>query len=161
MNMRLKHQFLISTLLFLSIANAQQVNGVYKINDLLKRINKPDTLYVINFWATWCKPCVEELASFDSLFISTKNKPVKVLLVNLNFVEEQYLKVNPFIKKNHILPECVLLDEINGNDFVDKIHPKWSGAIPATLFKKGNAVLFYEKKLHLDELEKNCNDLMD
>lgn len=132
------------------LANAQKVLAVYKLGDLLKRIEPADTTYVVNFWATWCKPCVQELPAFDSL--TTENKKLKVLLVCLDFKEEIDKKVNPFLLKKNIKTECVLLDEINGNDYIDRISKQWSGAIPATLIKKGSYKKLVEKKMNLSEL---------
>jgi hypothetical protein len=63
-------------------------------------------------------------------------------------VEEQDKKVIPFLKKHQIKSECMLLDEVNGNDFINKITPEWSGAIPATLFKKGDRKKLVEKKMN-------------
>jgi thiol-disulfide isomerase/thioredoxin len=126
---------------------------VYRIDDLLKRINNADTTYVVNFWATWCKPCIKELPAFDSLFVKSKGTPTKVLLVSLDFKEDLQKRLVPFIKKNSIKAECVLLDESNGNDFINVISPDWSGAIPATLFKKGDKKKLVERPMHLKELE--------
>ena len=136
---------------------AQTVSRVYKIDGLLQRISRTDTAYVVNFWATWCKPCIQELPAFDSLYAATANRPVKVLLVCLDFKEELEKKVNPFLRKSNIRIECVLLDEINGNDFINKISPQWTGAIPASLFKYKSAVHFAEKKMHLEELQAQLN----
>lgn len=146
-------RLLILSCLFASTLSAQQVTRVYKTDGLLQRIGNADTVFVVNFWATWCKPCVQELPSFDSLMTATKSLPVKLLLVSLDFKEELDKKVNPFLQKNNIRIECVLLDEINGNDFINKISPQWSGAIPATLFKHGSATQLAEKKMHLNELQ--------
>jgi thiol-disulfide isomerase/thioredoxin len=112
---------------------------VYKINELLNRINNDsDTTYVVNFWATWCKPCVAELPEFEKLHLDAKdnNRKTKVLLVSMDFVEELDKKLKDFLAKNKYTCEVVLLDEINGNDFINKISEKWSGAIPATLIVK-------------------------
>jgi thiol-disulfide isomerase/thioredoxin len=55
-----------------------QKTAVYKIDDLIKRIfNNSDTTYVVNFWATWCKPCVAELPEFEKLHIDSKRKKSK------------------------------------------------------------------------------------
>ncbi|PBQ34466.1 hypothetical protein CNR22_22690 [Sphingobacteriaceae bacterium] len=148
-----------TALLFLpSLYPAQNFSGTYKIDQLLKRIDNPDTFYVVNFWATWCKPCVEELPAFDSLQ-TLKNKSLKILLVSLDFSEELDKKVKPFLKKHKIQSECVLLDEVNGNDFINKISASWSGAIPATLFKKGNEKDFVEAKLKLSQLQSHIKEL--
>ena len=109
--MTIKNALLISFLFLSFIVKTQTVSHVYKINELLNRINTPGETYVINFWATWCKPCVAELPSFDSL---SKISNVKILLVSLDFKEDIEKKVNPFLAKNNIKMECVILDEING-----------------------------------------------
>ena len=74
---------------------------------------------------------------------------MKVLLVSMDFKEELNKRVKPFIEKNKYTCEVVLLDEINGNDFINKVNEQWSGALPATLITKKNKLIveFYEKKL--------------
>lgn len=147
------HRNWLVSFLFLSLfAQGQNFKGVYKIDPLLKQVSHEDTSYIINFWATWCKPCVEELPAFDSLYAESKNTPVKVILVSLDFKEELNKKVIPFLIKHNIKAPCVLLDEVNGNDFIDKISPSWSGAIPATLFKRGEHTLLVEKKMNKVQL---------
>ena len=150
----IRNKFLIA-LLFASVSLSAQQVAVYKIDNLLKRIhNTSDTTYVVNFWATWCKPCVAELPEFEKLHIDYKSKKVKVILVSMDFKEELTKRVKPFLQKNKYTCEVILLDEINGNDFINKISEQWSGAIPATLITKNNKMLFefYEKKLTYDFL---------
>ena len=154
MSTRIK--ILLSLIVCFCFSNAQQVSDVYKIDDLLKRIDKTnDTIYVLNFWATWCLPCVKELPQFDSFAVRHKNEKVKVLLVSLDFKEDLEKKVNAFLAKHHYKLECVLLDEINGNDFINKIDTRWTGSIPATLFttNKRRKTAFKEKTLGKTELE--------
>jgi thiol-disulfide isomerase/thioredoxin len=151
--MTIKRKLLISFLMCAFGSSAQNFTGTYKLPQLLERMGAPDTIYVINFWATWCKPCVQELPAFDSLNYQSRSTKVKVLLVSLDFSEDIEKKVKPFLLKAGIETECVLLDEINGNDFVEKISPLWSGAIPATLIKSGKQEVFIEKKLSLSELK--------
>lgn len=146
----------ISILFFCGLAQAQQVNAVYKIGDLLKRIEQNnDTIYVLNFWATWCVPCVKELPAVDSFAMAHKSEKIKVLLVSLDFKDELDKKVNPFLQKYHYKTECVLLDEVNGNDFIDKIDKRWTGSIPATFitFNKRRKTEFVEHKIIKAELE--------
>ena len=141
-------------MIFTSV-NAQKP-VVYKINDLLKRIhNDSDTIYVVNFWATWCKPCVGELPEFEKIHKEFKNTKMKVLLVSMDFVEERDKKLKDFLTKNKYTCEVVLLDEINGNDFINKISEKWSGAIPATYIVRNKwKDQFFEGKMTYEILEK-------
>jgi thiol-disulfide isomerase/thioredoxin len=141
--------FLLALMVLTHITYSQKITS-YKINDLLNRvINSSDTVYVVNFWATWCKPCVAELPDFNRLDSVYKLKKVKVLLVSLDFKEDISSKLIPFIKKHNYHAEIIVLDESNGNNFINKISEKWSGAIPATLITQRNKNVeeFYEKKL--------------
>jgi thiol-disulfide isomerase/thioredoxin len=155
--MNTKAGLTISILFLALLGISQNVGGVYKISDLLNRMDTTQKPMILNFWATWCKPCVQELPAFDSLH--AMNNKVEILLVSLDFKEEIDKKINPFLKKNKIVNECVLLDEINGNDYINNISDKWSGAIPATLFVyKGKKVLV-EKKMHLKELLEQLDNI--
>ncbi len=112
-----------------------------------------DTTYVINFWATWCKPCVEELPAFEKIASNYSDEKVKVLLVSLDFPTKIESQVIPFIKKNNITSEVVLLDDAAANSWIPKVSTAWSGAIPATvIYKKGNRN-FYEQSFTFKELE--------
>ena len=78
---------------------------------------------------------------------------MKIILVSLDFKEDTEKKVVPFLKRQQTVCEVVLLDEVNGNDFIDKISKKWTGAIPGTLFKRGDRMEFWERRLSLKELK--------
>ncbi len=92
-----------------------------------------DTTYVINFWATWCKPCVEELPYFEQLTENFKDQKVKVILLSLDFPRQLESKLLPFVAKNQLKSEVIALTDIDFNSWIDKISPQWSGAIPVTL----------------------------
>ncbi len=156
---KVKHKnFKLSFILLfmMSFYLKSQTVPVYKIDGLLKRIyNTSDTVYVVNFWATWCKPCVAELPGFEKLHKMHINEPVKVLLVSMDFKEELNKKLIPFIAKHNYTTEIVLLDEVNGNDFINKIDERWSGALPATLITSKNKLKheFIEKTMSYELLE--------
>ena len=95
MNTKTKNSlgFIIAFTLFFNLAYSQKVS-VYKIDNLLKRIhNTSDTTYIVNFWATWCKPCVAELPDFNKIDSVYKTQKIKVLLVSLDFKEDANLKL--------------------------------------------------------------------
>ena len=64
------------------------------LDPLLHKDN--DTTYVVNFWATWCKPCVAELPYFEQLTETYKGQKVKVLLVSLDFSKQIESKLLTF-----------------------------------------------------------------
>ncbi|MCB0464502.1 MAG: TlpA family protein disulfide reductase [Aequorivita sp.] len=114
---------------------------------------KTDSIYIINFWATWCKPCVKELPAFEKIASDYSNKKVKVLLVSLDFPDKIETQVVPFMKNNNIKSEVVLLDDADANSWIPKVSPEWSGAIPATIIYKKENRKFYERSFTFEELE--------
>jgi len=107
-----------------------------------------DKVEIINFWATWCKPCIKELPYFQQVHQQMGDR-VNVTLISLDFVEALQNKVIPFVEKRGITPEVLLLDEIDYNSWIDKVDPSWSGAIPATLIINHNTG---KRKFHEGEL---------
>ena len=116
--------------------------------DIHKLISSNDTL-VINFWATWCEPCVEEIPIFSK--IQDIHRAVAVIGISMDELNKED-QVQTFVQ-NHSMNYRVAL--WTGNDFdemVNSIDPKWNGPIPATfIFKKGKLV--YSKTGPVTELE--------
>lgn len=132
---------------------AQQVE-VVKFDRLQNIIDsKTDKIQVINFWATWCAPCVKELPLFEKL--NADKNDVKVTLINLDFADKEK-KVESFLVKKKMKTEVLLLDEIDYNTWIDKVDQSWGGAIPATLIinPKNGKRKFIERELQEGELQK-------
>jgi thiol-disulfide isomerase/thioredoxin len=102
---------------------------------------------VINFWATWCGPCVKELPYFDRLQREFADRPLSVLLVSLDFARNLEKKVVPFVKERQLKAKVLFLHQPRGHKWMEKISENWSGAIPATYIVKNNREVegFYEK----------------
>jgi len=118
-------------LLSLNVAFSQEV-PIVKFDRLEKLMQtKSEKIQVINFWATWCAPCVAELPLFEKLNAAQSEK-VKVTLVNLDYAD-QINKVKGFVSRKKMKSDVLLLDEIDYNSWIDRVDTRWQGAIPATL----------------------------
>jgi thiol-disulfide isomerase/thioredoxin len=115
---------------------------------------KDDKIYVINFWATWCAPCVKELPYFEKIKQEYANKNVEVLLVSLDFLKQVEKKLIPFLNKHKIQSEVVLLDDVNEDFWIKAIDESWSGALPATIIYSKNNRKFYEQSFDYKTLER-------
>jgi thiol-disulfide isomerase/thioredoxin len=152
--MRLLPSFLLLFIALSGTLQAQQATKM-KITDLETRLKQPDTVFIINFWATWCGPCVAELPGFNRIDSAYAGKPVKVILVSLDFPEAFPDKLNKFLNDKKIHAQVCWLDESDANYFIPKVSNSWSGAIPATLVSCSatNTREFLEKKLSYEDLD--------
>ena len=112
-----------------------------------------DSVYVINFWATWCAPCVRELPAFEQLHETYSDRKVKVILVSLDNPDLIDDRVIPFIERMDLQSEVILLDDPNSNRWIPLVSEKWSGAIPATVIYSASHRSFHEREFEFEELE--------
>ncbi len=113
-----------------------------------------DTLYVVNFWATWCDPCVKELPAFQQESKKYAANKVKIIYVSLNSGKELN-KVQDFVDSHKLGPPVLLLSGDNPNVWINKVDTSWSGAIPATvMYKSGKKVYFREGDFTSESLDK-------
>ena len=147
---------LIGLLIGLNVCfvKAQNVE-VIKYEEFFNKVNQPtEQLIVVNFWATWCGPCVEEMPHFLEIYEANKNNPnFKLLFVSMDRVK-QLDKVNQFIKTHNINAEVALLDDNKRmNEWMPKVDNTWSGNIPVTvLYKNGEKVHFVGSELNKYEI---------
>ncbi len=128
--------------------------AVYTFEELQPLLQKQnDTLYIVNFWATWCAPCIAEIPYFEKLGEKYSDKKVKVLMVSLDFPTQVKSRLIPFIEKEKMKNEVVLLDDPNSNAWIPLVDKDWSGAIPATLIYNESERLFFQQEFSFEELD--------
>ncbi len=151
----LKYLSIAMLLLLPSLAYSQEIKE-YSPEELPKRWEAADTVFVINFWATWCGPCVRELPEFDQLYKDNIERPVKVLMVSLDYKADMSYKVPNYLKRRAMKQEVVWLNEIYAREFLQKLDKKWRGSIPATLvvYKNKDYRQFIERSITAAELQK-------
>jgi thiol-disulfide isomerase/thioredoxin len=140
---------------------AQKVAVFDSYSELEKTVlSDSSTTYVVNFWATWCAPCVKELPHFEQL--NSENKSIKVVLISLDFKNQYEAKLLPFIKKKDIKSEVVLLTDKDYNTWLPTVDKDWSGSIPATLVIKNGKKFFVEKMFSsYEELSQYVNSIIN
>jgi len=144
------------TILFLSgIVVTGQPVPKWKITDLEQYINKSEKPVIVNFWATYCAPCIKEIPYFQDLVRKYKDRGISLLLVSLDFEEFYPDKISRFAKKKDFTAPIVWLNETNADYFCPKIDERWSGVMPATLFvnNKTGFRSFREEEISREDLE--------
>jgi thiol-disulfide isomerase/thioredoxin len=122
------------------VVSAQQISvPVYdNFSDLEARLKQAgDTLLVVNFWATWCGPCVAELPHFQTLEQKFPGKQVRVILVSLDLKTKMEKTLLPFLEDNSVQSETLLLADSDADTWIPKVDASWQGGIPATWLIRG------------------------
>jgi thiol-disulfide isomerase/thioredoxin len=139
---------------FVVFIHAQKIQSI-KMTELAAYANKTDSVLVINFWATFCKPCVEEIPFLQKICKKYTANKVKLILVSLDGPAEYPNKIRAFIHKKKFSATHFWLNETDADYFCPQIDKQWSGAIPATLIvnKANNYRGFFEQSFKETEFE--------
>lgn len=154
------HLFVLFFIAF-SVQAQEKVTVYDTYDDFAKNVLLEDeNIYVINFWATWCAPCIKELPYFEKL--NAENKNVKVILVSLDSKKDLDKKLIPFIEKRKLKSKVLLLADKDYNTWLSKVDADWSGAIPATLIISGKKKQFAERDFeNFEELNEYINSFIN
>ena len=117
-----------------------------------------DTTYLINFWATWCKPCVEEMPYIERLHEDFAGKKLSVVLVSLDFPDQIESKLIPFVQQRQLRSNVIALTDGNYNAWIDRVDPAWGGAIPVTLIYNAEKRVFIDRQFSDYEALKSVVD---
>jgi thiol-disulfide isomerase/thioredoxin len=120
-----------------------------------------DSTYVINFWATWCSPCVKEIDYFEELHRAYADKKLKVVLVSLDFPNQVERRVIPFLEKKNITASVCLMTDLDYNAWIERVDKSWTGAIPATLIYNREGRVFLEQELTREELIDHVTQILN
>lgn len=135
---------------------------VYDYDGLAPLINKEDDkIHVVNFWATWCAPCIKELPYFEQIGDTYKKDNVELLLVSLDFPRKYESKLVPFLEKHDLKSKVVALNDVDQNRWIPAIDSTWSGALPATIIYKNGKRKFYEQSFTYEELETEIKEFIN
>jgi thiol-disulfide isomerase/thioredoxin len=142
------------------VSNAQKAELVRldKLQTLIGSRDRP--IQIINFWATWCAPCIKELPLLEKL--NQERSDVKVTLVSMDIdLDPNPEKVYKFVSRKNIRSRVVILDERDPDSWISKIDKNWSGALPATLIVNSTSGKrrFWERELREGDLERLINEV--
>jgi len=155
-------KLIVILLLGIAFCTQAQQAEVIKLSQLQELIqSKTDHIKVINFWATWCAPCVKEMPLFEKL--GQERADVKITFVSMDLdLDPNPEKVYKFVARKKLQSQVLILDEKNPNAWIDTVEKNWSGALPATIIINGKTGQrkFVEKELHEGDLEKLIAEIL-
>jgi thiol-disulfide isomerase/thioredoxin len=95
--------------------------------------NRNGKILFVNFWATWCVPCVEEFPDLVRIYNEHKNSDFEFLSISVDLPSEIETKVKPFLNEQSAEFPVVVVEEKRSDEIINLINPEWSGAVPATV----------------------------
>jgi len=129
---------------------AVEMIDIEGIKDLLK--NKSDKLILVNFWSTWCAPCVAEFPELVKIFRNFRKRKFDMVTVSLDAPDkdEQVLK---FLQKTYASTKNYHFKSENKYDLIESVDKNWPGALPYTILVKPGGEILYQKSGAVDGVE--------
>jgi thiol-disulfide isomerase/thioredoxin len=146
---------------FTAFSFAQPIPKI-KMDDVLKMIDSSKTPLIINFWATWCRPCVEEIPRLERNVDSFKAQGAKLILISVDFANDYASKLTSFVQQRGYTAQVYWLDENDPAQFCPRIDTHWAGKIPAILMVNNakHYRAFYNYGLVQYQMEAYLKDLI-
>lgn len=135
---------------------------VYDYEGFAPLLNKDtDSIYIYNFWATWCKPCIEEMPFFERILDKQNEAPIGLTYVSLDMPTMWQKQLVPFVQQKNLKGKVVILDDPNMNNWIPRVNEKWGGGIPATLIYKQQHRVFREGGYTYEELSQIIDSIQN
>lgn len=133
-----------------------------KITDLESYITKSDHPLIINFWATFCVPCVKEIPYFQSTVARYNDQQVELVLVSLDLPDYYPTRISDFAEKRGFTSRIVWLNETDADYFCPKVDARWTGGIPSSLFinNKTHYRRFFDRQLTEPQVDLEIKEML-
>jgi len=129
-------------LLILGNAFSQELIPLNNLDDVVKlKESKKGKVLLVNFWATWCIPCVKEFPDLVRLYNEYKDRDFELVLISVDVPEDAERKVKPFLAKNGVEFISYYNNLQNVEELLDYIDKEWEGAIPASYIYNKEGIL--------------------
>ena len=142
---------------------SQDLKEISTSGDLMTIFNNAKgKVILLNFWATWCKPCVKEFPELVKLYSDYKEKGFELVFISLD-VPEDVPKLKPFLQKYDVDFTTYVSTFANPEDLIDFIDKNWQGAIPTTYIydKDGNLKKSILGNRGYKDFEKEITKILD
>jgi thiol-disulfide isomerase/thioredoxin len=151
---------IIIFLICLAATASKGQNIPYKVFDTYGELNSfvnkySESTVVVNFWATYCAPCVQEIPYLDSLQKKYADRRLQVILVNLDFRHQLKQRLEPFLEKHHLSAKVVVLADQDADVWIPKVSQDWDGGLPFTMvIKDGKKFIHRQEFSDFEALER-------
>jgi peroxiredoxin len=115
------------------------------------RKNDSGKFRLVNFWATWCAPCVAEFDEFVTINRMYRHRDFELVSVSMNRPDEQ-AKVLEFLKKKQASFKNLIFASADREPLINAFNPAWEGAVPYTVLISPDGKILYSETGSIDPL---------
>jgi thiol-disulfide isomerase/thioredoxin len=116
------------------------------------RKNPTGKLLLVDFWATWCQPCVEEFPEFETMYRMYGNRKFDLVTVSINYPDERAAVLEQ-LEKQHATTRNLIFGSPQIYDLMAAFDPSWKGAVPYTVLLGPQGEVLYQHQAPADMLE--------
>jgi peroxiredoxin len=119
----------------------------------LRELRRGDTnkFRLVNFWATWCAPCIAEFDEFVTIHRMYRHRDFEMVLVSMNQPEEE-AAVRAFLQKQQASNRNWIFGSKEREPLIDAFNPAWQGNIPYTVLLSPEGKILHEETGTIDPL---------
>jgi thiol-disulfide isomerase/thioredoxin len=127
-----------------NLPKVTQIDAV-ALQNLLKREGENQKPLLVNFWATWCAPCIEEFPDLVEIDNHYKGK-IDFITITLDDVEEINTGVPKFLQRMKAAMPTYLLKTPDEGEAISMVYKDWQGGLPFTIFYDGKGMMIYNRQ---------------
>ncbi|HUU13976.1 MAG TPA: redoxin domain-containing protein [Terriglobia bacterium] len=116
------------------------------------RKNSTGKLLLVNFWATWCGPCVKEFPEFQAMYRMYRHRPFDLVTVSANYPDAQAAVLRA-LKEQHASSRNLLFGSMDIYNLMAAFDADWNAAVPYTMLILPNGEIAYKHQGEIDPLE--------